>query len=220
MPQFAPAPNNPHCVVLSNAFDRTPSPPDLDEVMRAITSGDENETERLAQQHARPGGARTLSLQRGGGPVFATSPRDADPAVVRARLAQLGGGRSAPSRPLAVVALGKEPRALPDADAKLDELLRFLTDADPEFGKLDVVKQRERAQALRSAIASVVPTVAASRGGPSKPVLLLSAFGGRNQVEQAVSALRTADAKFATLPWDSQVRAAGELIRFFHGRIV
>jgi hypothetical protein len=224
---YIPVPNHPHLVMLS----RDHSAPEgghipgsaaaRAEVQAALASGDDTEIERVRAKYANAPAPASVQLTRQ--PLVAPHPHDGDPEVVRLRLARMATGDGARERLAGIVSLSKAApeREIPSPNAPLADLLKLIGDADPNFARLSTPDQHARVQQLRSALRPFVGSVAASRiRASAKPVLLLSLFAGRNNVERCVWMLRANDPDFGKKSWEAQCKTAAATVDFFDGRIL
>lgn len=99
--------------------------------------------------------------------------------------------------------------------AALDAWVR---DNVPGADKLAPAQVRERSTAIRSALQSV--GVKCSRRQPGEPVLLLSAWPGRNETEQLLNMQRTATPALARSPLETQILFTRETRTRFQNRMV
>ena len=134
------------------------------------------------------------------------------------RLAR-GGTPSTPSAKLAVQLTPDGP-AMPAPPTDLLDLAQldaWVKANVPDCKTLDAMALRERSTAIRSALLAV--GVACSKRPAGAPVLLLSAYAGRNQTEQLLAMQRHAVPALANSPLEVQIALTRETRTRFAGRL-
>jgi hypothetical protein len=143
----------------------------------------------------------------------------------RARLAAIRKPFDLPSAPQAIVKLDAQPSDLPNADDSLARLLEYLQGHDAEFGKLPAHEQHVRALALRDALRAWTggdksASLSRGHGTASKPLVLLSAWPGRNRTEKCIAMLCASQPGLRRSSWERLNTLAGDTLAMLSDRVI
>lgn len=132
---------------------------------------------------------------------------------------------TAPSTPQVLLRLDAQASDLPDGQRTIAQLIEYLKGHDASFAALSAAEQHVRAIALRDALRTWTggdksASLSRGNGTASKPLLLLSAWPGRNRTEQAVAMLVASQPSLRRAPWERLAELAADTVNVFDGRII